>query len=173
MVSNAPREPREDDAERVLEAFLLDPQMSRQGDVDDIDSALRYIRRFTANPEDMRALVAVDDEDQLMALAAVAVDTHNLSGWVFYWCHPEGRGRGITSALVTTLANRELSSGGLDRLELGYRVNNPASGKVARKAGFIQEGVERQKFLIEGERIDVATCARLRSDPFPSMDRDI
>lgn len=58
---------------------------------------------------------------------------------------------------------------GLDRLELGHRMNNPASGAVARAAGFVQEGTERGKFLIDGERVDVLTYGRLRSDPGPAV----
>ncbi|NMA78262.1 MAG: GNAT family N-acetyltransferase [Actinomycetales bacterium] len=58
---------------------------------------------------------------------------------------------------------------GLERLELGHRVNNPASGAVARAAGFVQEGTERGKFLIDGERVDVLTYGRLRSDPGPAV----
>ncbi|WP_243409909.1 hypothetical protein [Ancrocorticia populi] len=38
---------------------------------------------------------------------------------------------------------------------------------VARAAGFIKEGTERGKFLIGGQRIDVDTYGRLRTDPFP------
>ena len=74
---------------------------------------------------------------------------------------------------AATVANRALRPGeeggfGLERLELGHRVNNPASGAVARAAGFVHEGTERAKFLIDGERIDVLTYGRLRSDPFPA-----
>ena len=63
--------------------------------------------------------------------------------------------------------NWALTSGGLYRLELGHRLNNPASRGVALAAGFIQEGIEREKFLIDGQRIDVVTYGRLASDPIP------
>ena len=53
------------------------------------------------------------------------------------------------------------------RLELGHRVNNPESGAVAVAAGFVKEGTERAKFLVDGERIDVHTYSRLRTDPWP------
>ncbi|MGO1408991.1 MAG: GNAT family N-acetyltransferase [Brachybacterium sp.] len=57
---------------------------------------------------------------------------------------------------------------GLERLELGHRANNPASGAVARAAGFVHEGTERGKFLVDGERLDVLTYGRLVTDPAPS-----
>lgn len=56
---------------------------------------------------------------------------------------------------------------GLERLELGHRANNPASARVARAAGFVQEGLERAKFLVCGERIGVLTYGRLRTDAWP------
>ncbi len=52
-------------------------------------------------------------------------------------------------------------------MELGHRVNNPASGAVAQAAGFVREGVEHGKFLIAGVRVDVATYGRLVTDPIP------
>ena len=53
----------------------------------------------------------------------------------------------------------------LFRLELGHRVNNPASCSVALNAGFAAEGIERHKFTYDYERFYVETDARLRSDP--------
>jgi len=38
----------------------------------------------------------------------------------------------------------------------------------ALAAGFIQEGVERDKFLVAGERVDVLTYGRLVTDPSPA-----
>lgn len=53
---------------------------------------------------------------------------------------------------------------GLFRLELGHRVNNPASCRVARAAGFLPEGLQRQKLAYEGVRYDVELHARLACD---------
>ncbi|WP_346845753.1 VOC family protein [uncultured Rothia sp.] len=58
---------------------------------------------------------------------------------------------------------QELPSPNLRRLELGYRTNNPASGKVAAAAGFMIEGIEREKFLYAGQTYDAVTAARLRN----------
>ncbi len=155
------------DAARVLDAFVSDAaEMSRQGDVHDLDTARASVSRMRDNPE-THTLVAADDADRLLAFAAVSVDRDNANGWVFYWAHPDARRRGITSQLVRALADRELGEGGLHRLELGYRANNPGSAAVARAAGFVREGLEREKFLVDGRRVDVVTAARLRTDPSP------
>jgi RimJ/RimL family protein N-acetyltransferase len=68
------------------------------------------------------------------------------------------------------VAHWPLTDLGLERLELGHRVNNPASGAVARHAGFVHEGVERAKFLVDDRRVDVRTYGRLRSDPEPAFE---
>lgn len=68
------------------------------------------------------------------------------------------------------MAQWALTERGLERLELGHRVNNPASGPVARAAGFVKEGSERDKFLVDERRIDVDTYGRLRTDPSPEVD---
>lgn len=105
----------------------------------------------------------------MVGLVAVSVDEANRSGWVFYWMHAAHRGRGVTARAVATVADwaltEEPEGAGLERLELGHRVNNPSSGGVALAAGFVQEGRERGKFLIDGERHDVLNYGRLRSDP--------
>ena len=83
----------------------------------------------------------------------------------------ETRGRGWTTRAAATVADWALDHAGFERLELGHRVNNPASGAVARAAGFRKEGTERGKFLIAGERVDVDTYGRLRTDPRPGGPR--
>lgn len=57
-----------------------------------------------------------------------------------------------------------------ERLELDHRVNNPASDIVARRASFVKEGTQRQKFLVGGERRDLDIYGRLKSDPHPTFD---
>ena len=104
----------------------------------------------------------------LLGLVLVSVDAPNRSAWFSYWMNASHRGRGWTASAATSVADWALTDGGLERLELGYRVNNPGSARVAEAAGFVREGLERGRFLVDGERIDVITCGRLRSDPWPT-----
>ncbi|MGD8149884.1 GNAT family N-acetyltransferase [Ornithinimicrobium sp. Y1694] len=160
------------DAEAVVDAFASAPDMARQGEVTDLASAQRYVEWLTAAD---RLAFAVTTGGRLVGVVGVSVDRQNRSGWVFYWLHARHRGRGVMTRAVATLSDLLLApepeGHGLERLELGHRVNNPESGTVARAAGFVQEGREREKFLIDGERIDVLTYGRLPSDPSPHLDR--
>jgi RimJ/RimL family protein N-acetyltransferase/transcriptional regulator with XRE-family HTH domain len=160
---------REDDAPAVLAAFAAREDMARQGEVRTADEARRYVGRLLA-PDSPHEAWALAVDDALVGLVAVTVDEENRSGWFWYWTAGPARGRGWTGRAAATLADWALGARGLERLELGHRVNNPASGAVAARAGFVTEGVERGKFLVAGERIDVITYGRLRTDPAPDTE---
>lgn len=163
---------RADDAPAVLDAYLSAPDMARQGTVTTLDQAREQVAWL--REEDRRATAVVDGEEALVGLVALSIDRENRSGWFFYWLHAAHRGQGLTAQAAVSVAHRALAAPteggwGLERLELGHRVNNPASGAVARAAGFVQEGTERGKFLLEGTRVDVLAYGRLRSDPSPTL----
>lgn len=140
--------------------------MARQGDVTTLAAAEEYVSRHTAQP-----VFAVTTDDHLVGVVGLTVDEVNRNGWCWYWMHAGWRGRGWTAAAAATVADWGLGPGGCERLELGHRVNNPASGRVAAAAGFVLEGRERAKLLVDGDRIDVLTYGRLRTDPVPDGPR--
>lgn len=150
------------DSEGILDAFAAE-DMSRQGDVVDLASAASYARHLSENP----FAFAVASVGSLVGVVALNVDHKNRLGWFWYWTHYSHRGRGLAKRAAATVANWALRDAGIERMELGHRANNPASGAVARAAGFVQEGLEREKFLVDGERVDVLTYGRLRTDPWP------
>lgn len=152
------------DGADVLAAFASDPGMSRQGTVTTPAEADDYIAGLLGNHH----AFAICDDDRLVGLVGITVDRPNRVGWFWYWMNASHRGRGWASKAATTVANWALSTGELDRLELGHRADNPLSGNVAGAAGFVHEGRERAKFLIDGNRIDVLTYGRLKTDPWPT-----
>lgn len=96
------------------------------------------------------------------------IDRGNDIGWVCYWLASAARGRGLAAAALRSLARHCFDDLGLFRLELGHRVNDPASCHVALAAGFAIEGVERLKLRYGTERFDTETHARLRTDTEPA-----
>ena len=162
---------RPDDAPAVLAAYRSAADMARQGTVTTLEQARAQVSWLLA--EDRRATAIVDRDDTLVGLVAISIDHEDLLGWFFYWLHAAHRGQGLAGQAASAVADRALAPSadggwGLERLELGHRLDNPASGAVARAAGFVHEGTERQKFRIGGERVDVLTYGRLRSDPCPT-----
>lgn len=103
-------------------------------------------------------------------VAACAVEHRHGTAWISYWLAEPARGQGLATRALATMAVVAFDELGLHRLELGHRVDNPASCAVARRAGFLAEGVERGKLRYGDRRFDVETHARLRGDPLPPVD---
>ncbi|MER7500820.1 GNAT family protein [Nonomuraea pusilla] len=76
-------------------------------------------------------------------------------GMVSYWVVPEARGRGVATAAVLALVRWAFGERGMRRLELEHRTDNPASCRVATRAGFVADGVERGRLLRDGVRRDI------------------
>lgn len=91
------------DAPRVFEAFA-EEDMSRQGDVRNLDDARRYVERLCDPEGGCRAFAMVGVDDELLGMVAVTIDEENRNGWFFYWTHPEGRGMGWTGRAAATIA---------------------------------------------------------------------
>ena len=175
MFSHQLRPVRDDDAPAILDAFRAAPDMARQGEVATLEDAGEMVRWLSASGRRSTA-IARRDADGLVGLVGVSIEEANRIGWFFYWLHAAARGRGLAARAAASVANRALrptstdgdGGWGLERLELGHRTDNPASAAVARAAGFVPEGFERQKLLIDGARHDVLIYGRLVADPAPA-----
>ncbi|UBU13927.1 GNAT family N-acetyltransferase [Nonomuraea gerenzanensis] len=152
---------REDDASAVLRAFQA-PDLRHQAPWPVV--TLKDASGWIASWEGVGHAFAVLQDDQVVGNVAVTrLDSHG-NGWVSYWVVPEARGRGVAVAATELVARWAFDERGLYRLELGHRTNNPASCRVAMKAGFLPEGIERGKLSHAGVRYDVERHARLATD---------
>jgi len=154
------------DARAVCAAFA-EPGMERQADIATEQDAADWIR---ARQDQWAAgsaysFAVTSGPDLLGGVMVSSVERRHLTGWVSYWTVAASQGRGVATSACRLLAEWAFSDLGLFRLELGHRVNNPASCKVASRAGFAVEGRERQKLLYDGVRYDVELHARLATDP--------
>ncbi|TMR97395.1 GNAT family N-acetyltransferase [Nonomuraea basaltis] len=159
------REWRDSDAPVVLKAFQA-PDLRRQAawPIVTLKDALGWIASWQGVGHAFAVTVDGSGGERVVGNVAVAgIDAHD-NGWVSYWVVPEARGRGIAAAATEKAARWAFEERGLFRLELGHRTNNPASCKVATKAGFRPEGIERGKLCYEGVRYDVERHARLATD---------
>ena len=96
---------------------------------------------------------------------------HGDTGEAGYWVVPGWRGRGVATLALGALgrwafAPTEEGGLGLRRIELRHSVANPASCRVAAKAGFAHEGTLRGSMrYADGDWHDEHLHARLFSDP--------
>ncbi|NGO75251.1 GNAT family N-acetyltransferase [Streptomyces sp. YC504] len=161
-----------EDAHAVMDAFA-DPLMRGQS-VEPVDSVQAAEQWITARAEHWAAdhaysFAVVDDGGLVLGQVRLGpVDRRHAVGWVSYWTTAAARGQGIASRACHAVARWAFDDADLFRLELGHRVNNPASCGVARAAGFAVEGHQRQKLEYDGVRVDVELHARLATDPEPA-----
>ena len=83
---------------------------------------------------------------------------------VGYWVLPEARGRGVATRALQALSETLFDDLGFRRLELEHSIANPASCRVAEKAGFAAEGVRRAAVLHEDGWHDMHVHARLAGE---------
>jgi RimJ/RimL family protein N-acetyltransferase len=86
------------------------------------------------------------------------------TGEVGYWVKREARGRGVATRAVVLLVRWGFSERGLARVLLRAELSNVASQRVAERAGFRREGVQRGALELNGERRDVVVFALGRDD---------
>lgn len=101
---------------------------------------------------------------ELLGNAGLAPTDGASTGKIAYWVAAEARGRGVAARAVRLLTAWAWDCG-LDRLELWAHVDNVASQRVAERAGFRRERVERAGKVIKGETWDVVWYALDRPGP--------
>ena len=83
---------------------------------------------------------------------------------ISYWVLPDARGRGTAAAALTALSTWAFDTLGLHRIEVDHSVDNPASCRVATRAGFRLEGTKRGDALHTDGWHDMHLHARVRGD---------
>ena len=160
-----------EDAPALRDAFLRTPDLVTQlggADLTTVAAAEQHIAGPLASDDAHRIWAIVDEGVAVGSVGVSAIDRRHDTAWLHYWLAGSGRGRGLATRALAGAAEWAFADG-LFRLELGHRVNNPASCRVARRAGFIAEGIERAKLRYGDERFDVETHARLATDPPPAV----
>ncbi|GAA1274526.1 hypothetical protein GCM10009665_72490 [Kitasatospora nipponensis] len=84
---------------------------------------------------------------------------------LLYWLLPSARGTGIVVEAVRRLSEWGLEGLGLHRMSLCHSVANPASCRVAEKAGYLLEGTMRSAVLHADGWHDVHLHALVQGDP--------
>ncbi|MDO5287084.1 MAG: GNAT family protein [Actinomycetia bacterium] len=155
---------RETDAP-VLLAAVEDRDLARQlPELDSLAAAEQWCR--TEPDPDLRQWCIADEQDRPVGGAGAGLRRRMRVAWVWYWLLPEARGRGRATRALTALVG-VLFAEGMFRIELRHRLSNPASQRVAERAGFIREGVLRSELEYDQVRYDTAVMSRLRTDPAP------
>jgi L-phenylalanine/L-methionine N-acetyltransferase len=128
------------------------------------ESKDRWRKKLETPPEGSTGIVA-DLDGRLIAAADVTRQKGRRShvGGIGISVHDDFHGRGIGSALMSTLA--DISDNWLDlkRLELTVYVDNEPAIRLYRKFGFEVEGTLRADTFRDGTYVDSLFMARLRN----------
>jgi [ribosomal protein S5]-alanine N-acetyltransferase len=87
---------------------------------------------------------------------------------VTYWVLPEARGRGVAARALAAVAEWAFDDIGFHRMELDHSTTNPASCRVATRAGFVAEGIARARALHLDGWHDMHSHGLLAADPRPA-----
>ena len=159
------------DAPALRSAFVSTPDLATQvGDAhpSDLTRARQFIEQSLGGGETWRNWAIVEDGVAVGNVGLSAMEFRHDTAWTYYWLGQAARGRGYASQALAAVSDWAFDQA-LFRLELGHRVNNPASCGVALRAGYRAEGIERQKLRKGSERFDVELHARLQTDPRPGL----
>ncbi|GAB3320660.1 GNAT family N-acetyltransferase [Geodermatophilus aquaeductus] len=166
---------RAGDAPAVL-AALTDPSTdvwSNPGRVATPGDAAVWVARRADWSSGQIAAWAVADAATGELLGSVnlhAIDRHQGDAEVGYWTVPAARGRGVAPRAVDAAVRWGFATLPVDRVELVHAVENPASGRVAEKAGFTFEGRLRRSYRYgDGVKRDELLWARLADDDVPDL----
>jgi RimJ/RimL family protein N-acetyltransferase len=120
-------------------------------------------RGLAASGEAISVAIAATDRDTVLGglrLSRLGLAATAGTGNLAYWLLDPARGQGVLGKALDllipwTFRAQDEGGLGLHRLEASYVLDNRASGRVLRRAGFVPVGVERRKMVVGGDPADV------------------
>ncbi len=148
----------------------LGPACGSEEDPDAAELAERVERASSLAAEGRGVELAIADrgsDDLLGSVTLHSIDWRNERGELGFWLARDARGRGVATEAVGLVVNWAFSDLGLYRVELITLPALPNFARVlalAKRLGFRQEGVMRERNLERGRRFDTMMLAVLRAE---------
>jgi RimJ/RimL family protein N-acetyltransferase len=138
----------------------------------DEEKAQAWVERWADFDGGKSALFCVYEATEGRLLGTVSlhkIDLEHSCGELGYRVAPWARGRGIATVAVRTVTDWAFGFLGLTRTQLIHAAENPASCRVAEKAGYLLEGTTRSSYRYgDGKLHDEHIHGRLVTDPVPA-----
>jgi len=159
------------DLPAYVKAFADDPELTVKIGIESAPDEERLAKRPQMLAEAAREgefveLVIADCDDDRM----LGVVTLHSFGWrhqrteVGFWLLPAERGAGVGTEAVTLCVDWAFKGLGMHRVEMTTLPTLAPVLAIAKRLGFRQEGVMRERDLERGERLDVVMLAVLRDE---------
>jgi RimJ/RimL family protein N-acetyltransferase len=161
--------PWEDPDAAVFLAAYQDPAIQRwhtrrPWSLDEVHEWFHRYRRAWAEERGAHWAVTRGGGEVLGRIGLRVQDLEDGVGECAYWVLPAARGAGVAPRALVALSAWALGETGFHRLELDHSVHNPASCRVATKAGFLLEGTKRSAAVHADGRHDMHLHARISDD---------
>ncbi|MGW7103312.1 GNAT family N-acetyltransferase [Streptomyces sp. NPDC054838] len=128
----------------------------------------RWERGWRAEEAAIWAVCGTGEGEPVGLIGLADMDLRGGSAEFLYWLLPAGRGHGVMADATLRVSRWAVDELGLHRLRITHSVANPASCRVATRAGFPLEGVMRSALLHADGWHDEHLHARVKGDPWPS-----
>lgn len=164
------RMPRRDEAEGVLHVFGDADLLAFWGHapLPDLAAARAYLDDIYSGCEKRTLFqwaIAERSSDALMGTVTLwKWDRHNHHAEIGYIIRPEYQGRGLAAEAVGALLRFGFGTLGLHRVEADTDPRNAASIRLLERLGFRQEGLFRERWLVDGAWLDSAMFGLLHAD---------
>jgi RimJ/RimL family protein N-acetyltransferase len=152
-----------------LVAICQDPEIPRWTHVPvpygEADARAYMLQRYTGPEAGIAAPFAIvsaaDDTEVLGSISLMRIDWDHRRGEVGYWLAARARGAGHATRAVRLICAWGFQKLGLQRIELLAAIGNPASQRVAERAGFTREAVLRSAWVGRDGRHDMVCFGAL------------
>lgn len=145
---------------------ILSPWLPWVPYVQKVSDSLHFIKTSGSDPTQEKGLeMGIWYQSKLAGCIGLhEVSFQHKKTSVGYWLGKEFFGKGIMTLSVKSLATYCFTELGLNRFELRAATENLNSQAVAKRLGFIKEGVLREAELVEGRFLDDIVFSVLKKE---------
>ena len=161
---------RDDDADDLVE-LCRDPEIARWTRVPaaygPADARAYLMSRYESTHAGLSAPFAITETDGGALVGSISLMRFHWAhrrGEVGYWLGARARGRGHATRAVGLVCAWGFRALALERIDLLAATGNPASQRVAQRAGFTREAALRSYMQGTAERLDMVCFGLLASE---------
>lgn len=132
-----------------------------------LEDARTWIARQVTNFQSGKAFefVVLSHEGRFLGGCGLNdIDQENRRANIGYWIRSSVTGNGMATASIHLLVRWAFQNTNLNRLEIIASTENPASQRVAEKAGAVREGLLRCRLLLHGKAHDAVVFSFVRRE---------
>jgi RimJ/RimL family protein N-acetyltransferase len=153
------------DAAAYVGAFADDAHLARRRGLARAPDEAAFLADLTPGDDFAELAICEAGGDALLGSVILhSLDWRHRRGELGYWLVPAGRGRGLATRALRLALAWMFEELGLERAEIATTPDNEPSLAVARRLGFVEEGLLRGRDVEDGQRVDVVVYGLLRAD---------